>query len=58
MVPAEIADAIADEAVEMTAYEDYVVERVKAGETIIGLYPCTKEEHQTAFATWRQQHSR
>jgi hypothetical protein len=44
--------------VEMTAYEDFVVERVKAGETIIGLYPCTKDAHQVAFKKWREANGR
>ena len=52
VIPAGIASEVADEAVEMTAYEDFVVERVKAGEPIIGLYPCTKDEHQIAFRAW------
>ncbi|SLN12835.1 4-hydroxy-4-methyl-2-oxoglutarate aldolase [Roseivivax jejudonensis] len=54
VIPAEIADEVADEAVEMTAYEDFVVERVKDGESIIGLYPCTKDEHRAAFEDWRK----
>jgi regulator of RNase E activity RraA len=58
VIPAHLADEVAAEAVEMTAYEDFVVDRVKAGETIIGLYPCTKSEHQTAFAKWRQANGR
>ncbi len=58
VIPAELADAIADEAVEMTAYEDFVVERVKAGVSIIGLYPCTKDEHQAAFVAWRAANGR
>lgn len=58
VIPAEIADEIAAEAVEMTAYEDFVVERVKAGETIIGLYPCTKDEHLAAFNEWRRKTGR
>jgi regulator of RNase E activity RraA len=58
VIPAAIADEIAAEAVEMTAYEDFVVERVKAGETILGLYPCTRDEHQAAFAAWREKHGR
>ncbi|WP_299656023.1 ribonuclease activity regulator RraA [uncultured Jannaschia sp.] len=53
VIPHEIADEIATEAVEMTAYEDFVMERVRAGETIIGLYPQTKKEHAAAFAEWR-----
>ncbi len=58
VIPAGIADEIATEAVEMTAYEDFVVEQVKGGATIIGLYPCTKDEHQKAFAVWREQRDR
>lgn len=58
VIPAHLADEVAAEAVEMTAYEDFVVDRVKAGETIIGLYPCTKDEHQQAFAQWRQANGR
>jgi len=58
VIPAEIAQEAAEEAVEMTAYEDFVIERVKAGATIVGLYPCTKDEHQEAFANWRQANGR
>jgi lactate dehydrogenase-like 2-hydroxyacid dehydrogenase len=32
IVPAEIADEIANDAVEMTAYEDFVIERVRGGQ--------------------------
>jgi len=52
VVPAEIADEIADECIEMTAYEDFALERVGMGDTIIGLYPCTKDENRTAFEAW------
>ncbi|MEJ2623377.1 MAG: ribonuclease activity regulator RraA [Pseudolabrys sp.] len=58
VVPAHLADEVADEAVEMTAYEDFVSERVKAGETIIGLYPCTKDENRVAFEAWRKTNGR
>ncbi|AMY68606.1 ribonuclease activity regulator RraA [Frigidibacter mobilis] len=58
VIPAEIADEIADEAVEMTAYEDFVVERVKAGATIIGLYPATDESNLALFAEWRKANGR
>ena len=53
VIPADIADEIADEAVEMTVFEDFVTEQVQAGKTIIGLYPATKEESQADFAAWR-----
>jgi regulator of RNase E activity RraA len=58
VIPAAIADEIADEAVEMTAYEDFVVERVKGGATIIGLYPATDENNLALFADWRTAHGR
>ena len=58
VVPAEIADEIADEAVEMTAYEDFVTERVRAGQATLGLYPPTDESNLDAFAVWRKQHGR
>jgi len=58
VLPAGIADDLADEAVEMTAFEDFVVERVKAGAPIIGLYPCTSEAHLADFARWREANGR
>ena len=58
VIPAHLADEIADEATEMTAYEDFVTERVKAGETIIGLYPATREENLERFAVWRKENGR
>ncbi len=58
VVPAEMADDIANEAVEMTAYEDFVTERVRAGQKTLGLYPPTDEANLAAFAVWRKQHGR
>jgi len=52
VIPAEIADDVADECIEMTAFEEFVAERVAKGDTIIGLYPCTKEENRTAYEAW------
>lgn len=53
VVPKDIADEIADEAVEMTAFEDFVTEEVRAGKTIIGLYPATNPQTLTDYAAWR-----
>ncbi|WP_343081690.1 ribonuclease activity regulator RraA [Ostreiculturibacter nitratireducens] len=58
IIPAHLADEVADEAHEMTAYEDFVVEQVKAGETIIGLYPRTRDEHLKTFEAWRKKNKR
>ncbi len=58
VVPAGIAAEIADEAVEMTAFEDFVTEEVRGGRSIIGLYPATQQATLDAFATWRSKHGR
>ncbi|WP_338721245.1 ribonuclease activity regulator RraA [Devosia sp. XK-2] len=58
VVPQAIAKDVADEAVEMTAYEDFVVEKVKAGTPVIGLYPGTQEHFAAEFEAWRKSHNR
>ena len=58
VIPADIADEIADETVEMTAYEDFVTEEVLNGATIIGLYPATSDAPKLKFAEWRKQKGR
>jgi regulator of RNase E activity RraA len=58
VIPAHLADEVAAEAVEMTAFEDFVQERVMAGQSILGLYPPTDEAHRTAFEAWRRERGR
>ncbi len=58
VIPAALADAIADEAVEMTAFEDFVTEKVREGRSILGLYPPTEEASRTDFAAWRKSNNR
>lgn len=53
IIPAHLADEIAAEATEMTAYEDFVAEKVAEGRSIFGLYPPTDEANLTEFAAWR-----
>ena len=54
IIPAAIADEVAAEAVEMTAFEDFVTEKVNEGRSILGLYPATDEQSRIDFAAWRQ----
>jgi regulator of RNase E activity RraA len=54
VVPSHLADEIADEAVEMTAFEDFVTEEVNKGRSILGLYPPTEEQARKDFAAWRK----
>jgi len=58
VIPAHLAGEIAVEAVEMTAYEDFVTEEVLNGRSIIGLYPATDEQAKTDFSAWRQRNGR
>ena len=53
VIPAHLADEVAAEAVEMTAFEDFVTEKVNEGRSILGLYPPTDEQARTDFAAWR-----
>ncbi|GAA0572723.1 ribonuclease activity regulator RraA [Craurococcus roseus] len=54
VLPAHLADELAAEAVEMTAYEDFVTEEVRKGRPILGLYPATEERSLSDFAAWRK----
>ena len=58
VIPAHLAEEIAEECLGMESYEDFVMEQVKGGAAIIGLYPCTKEEHQARYAEWREKNGR
>lgn len=55
VIPAHLADEIAEECAEMEIYEAFVLEQVNAGAGIIGLYPATDPENLTRFAAWREQ---
>ena len=54
VLPAHLAEEIAEEAINMTLYENFVTERVLAGHTIVGLYPMTLEENKKAFELWKK----
>jgi regulator of RNase E activity RraA len=58
VVPAHLAEEIADEALEMTAYEDFVLEQVQLGKSIIGLYPPTDIDNLKVFDEWREANHR
>ncbi len=58
VIPAHLADEIAAEGFEMTAFEDFVAEEVMKGRSILGLYPATDPQTTIDFAAWRKQHGR
>jgi regulator of RNase E activity RraA len=58
VLPAHLAQEIAEEAVEMTAFEDFVSEEVMKGRSILGLYPATDEQTKLDFEAWRRANGR
>jgi len=57
-IPAHLADEVAEEGFEQTAYEDFVQDRVGAGHTIRGLYPMTDPANRPLFEAWRKDNKR
>jgi regulator of RNase E activity RraA len=54
VIPAAIADEVAEEGIRMTLFEDFVTEKVLEGQTIIGLYPATNEQTLVDFESWKK----
>jgi regulator of RNase E activity RraA len=52
-IPRGIADLVAAEAYDQTLYEDWVAERLNAGEGLFGLYPATDAAQRERFQAWR-----
>jgi regulator of RNase E activity RraA len=58
IIPAGIADEIALEATEMTAFEDFVTAKVLEGRSILGQYPPTDPQSKVEFEVWRTTNGR
>ena len=58
VIPLHLADDIAHEATDMTAFEDFVTEEVKKGRAVIGTYPATTAKAKADFAAWRKANGR
>ncbi|MFA5298889.1 MAG: ribonuclease activity regulator RraA [Lutibacter sp.] len=54
VIPAEIVDEVANECLEMTIFEDFVLEKVNEGQTVIGLYPPTNAANLVEFENWKR----
>ena len=53
VIPKEIAKVVAIECADMTLFEDFVLEEVNKGKTIIGLYPPTDPQSITDYKAWK-----
>jgi regulator of RNase E activity RraA len=58
VIPAAIANEVAEETHEMTAFEDFVEIEVRGGRSTFGLYPPTDEDTNVRFAAWRKETGR
>ena len=57
IIPAEIADELAEEAAGMEEYESWVLEQVQQGESVIGLYPMN-DDTRARFEDFRSKKER
>ena len=55
VIPAAIVDEVADECIEMTLFENFVLEQVLEGQPIIGLYPPTNENTLIDYEKWKKE---
>lgn len=58
VIPAHLADEIAEECAGMESFEDFVLEQVQDGAAVIGLYPPTTDKAQNDYAQWRKRTGR
>ena len=58
VIPAHLADEIAEEGAEMTAFEDFATEKVLEGRSILGLYPPTDPQTKVDYEAWRKANKR
>lgn len=58
VIPAHLAEELADECIGMESFEGFVLEQVRAGAGIIGLYPATRQENIEKYEVWRKRTGR
>jgi len=58
VIPAKLADQIAEETLEAMAYEEFVAEQVDSGGGVYGLHIPSGEHARRAFAAWRRMKGR
>ena len=54
VIPANIVGEVADECLQMTLFEEFVMEKVNEGQSIIGLYPPTDPQTLDDFEAWKK----
>jgi len=54
VIPLDLVDEVSEECINMTLFEDFVLEQVNKGRSIIGLYPPTDPKIQSEFEIWKK----
>ena len=58
VIAASLIDQIAEEAQEISAYEEFIAEQVNQGGGVYGLHIPSGEQARVAFAAWRKMKGR
>jgi regulator of RNase E activity RraA len=54
VIPPDIVDAVAEEALATTLYDEFAEEEVARGRSLIGLFPAASEEAKRDFEAWKK----
>ncbi len=54
VIPAAIAEDVADECLQMNLFEAFVMQKVQGGTSIIGLYPLVDKKIREEFEEWKR----
>ena len=57
VIPPDIVDAVAEEAVTTTLYDEFTEAEVARGRSLIGLFPGAGEEAKRDFEAWKKTRS-
>lgn len=53
VIPSHLVETVAEEALRMTLFEEFVTQKVLEGQAIIGLYPPTSDATKVEFESWK-----
>ncbi len=54
VIPYHLVDEVIEESTKMTLFEEFVLEQVQKGKTIVGLYPLTDDAIKSDFDIWKK----
>lgn len=58
VIPPDIADAVAEEALATTLYDEFAEAEVAKGRSLVGLFPAADEQAKRDFAAWKEARGR